>query len=78
MAALSEITKSLICPTFDLAVAKDFASFERLQSTGARTLAQTWGTASELFLDLSRYDPDATTPDGERTSHNRVRPYSHS
>jgi hypothetical protein len=64
MKALSDWTKSLVCPGFDFPVAHDAKAFEDLQAGVARDLAQTWGTANELFLDISRYDPDSLMPDG--------------
>lgn len=64
MEALSDSTKSLVCPGFDFPVAENAEAFERLQTNVTRDLAQTWGTANELFLDISRYDPDSLMPDG--------------
>jgi hypothetical protein len=59
MATLSPRTKSLTCPMFDLPVVEGVDAFDILQSTVASSLARTWGTADELFLDLFRYDPDS-------------------
>lgn len=64
-AALAQQTKGLICPTFDLPSTETFREFELLQSLVASSLARTWGTANELYLDLSRYDPDLLTPAGD-------------
>lgn len=64
-AALAQQTKGLICPTFDLPNTESFSEFELLQSTVATSLARTWGTANELYLDLFRYDPDLLTPAGD-------------
>lgn len=58
LAALSERTKPQICPFIDLPLVSSAAVFEALQASVVQSLAETWGTANELFLDLSRYDPD--------------------
>lgn len=63
--ALAQRTKGLMCPTFDLPHTETFREFELLQSTVASSLATTWGTAHELYLDLFRYDPDLLTPAGD-------------
>jgi hypothetical protein len=59
MATLSPRTKSLTCPMFDLPAVEGVDAFDILQSNVASSLARTWGTADELFLDLFRYDPDS-------------------
>jgi hypothetical protein len=64
MAALSERTKPLVCPILDLPFVEAQQDFERSQAHVAKKLASSWGTANELLLDLSRYDPDAVTADG--------------
>lgn len=64
LARLSEYTKSLVCPTVDLPKAQTPQVFEILQAAVVRSLAETWGTANPLFLDLSRYEPDEQTSDG--------------
>lgn len=63
LARLSEYTKTLTFPIVDLPKSETPQGFERLQASVVRSLAETWGTANPLFLDLSRYEPD------ERTSH---------
>jgi hypothetical protein len=63
--ALAPRTKGVMCPIFDLPRAETFREFALLQSTVASTLARTWGTAHELYLDLFRYDPDLLTPAGD-------------
>jgi hypothetical protein len=59
MAALYARTKSLTCPMFDLPVVDGVEAFDLLQSNVASSLARTWGTKGELFLDLFRYEPDS-------------------
>jgi len=64
LAALSEHTKSDVCPVIDLPKAKSSQGFDQLQATVVCALAKTWGTAYPFFFDLSRYDPDDKTIEG--------------
>jgi hypothetical protein len=63
---LAPTTHSLVRPTFDFPrqKANDSRTLAHYLNEKVREITASWGTASEVCLDFSRYEPDTRLPDG--------------